>query len=299
MKRYAIWGRLQSHQPAPDGIALGPEVLAFVVEAHRLAIEHDTERDAVDPGHDTAVVQRRASVDRHAMRLRRVANDIGAGVDHLLEQHALVEPGAADQEIVSGPFAALVAAPGLAHPLAVRLEAAAGQHAAFRFDPLAPDAGGDEAPVPHFDRVDRRGVADLHAQGLGTAVVGVEQRLAAAHEKGIGTRQVQRARERRLELHAVPAHPAAAGRRGANHQPRELLVGEPAGDLEQVLPELLFGIGLQQHVLRRVVHAAQVAHVHRVAAAPLKRRRFQQQHAGTGLARHQRRAQGGVAAADH
>jgi hypothetical protein len=70
-----------------------------------------------------------------------------------------------------------------------------------------------------------------------------------------------------------------------------VLVGQAAGHLEQVLPELFFGVGVDQHVLRRVVHAAQVARVGRVAAAPFARRGFEQQHAGAGLARHQRGAQ--------
>jgi hypothetical protein len=39
--------------------------------------------------------------------------------------------------------------------------------------------------------------------------------------------------------------------------------------------------------------------VHRIAAAPFARRGFEQHHAGARLARHQRGAQGGVAAADH
>ena len=76
-------------------------------------------------------------------------------------------------------------------------------------------------------------------------------------------------------------------------------VGDAAGDLEQVLPVLLFRVGLDQHVLRRIVHAAQVARVLRIAAAPFARRGLEQQHAGAGLARHQRGAQRGVAAADH
>ena len=80
------------------------------------------------------------------MRLRRIADRIGAGLDHGLEQHALVEARAADQEVVGRPFAALVLAPGLAQPFAVRLEAAGGQHAASGLDALAAGgAGRDEA----------------------------------------------------------------------------------------------------------------------------------------------------------
>jgi hypothetical protein len=94
----------------------------------------------------------------------------------------------------------------------------------------------------------------------------------------------------RLEVHAVAAHPGPAGARSANHQPRQFFIGQAAGDLQQVLPELLFGVGIDQHILRRVVHAAQVARVHRIAAAPFGRRGFKQHHAGACLARHQRGA---------
>jgi len=79
---------------------------------------------------------------------------------------------------------------------------------------------------------------------------------------------MQRAREWWLEAHAVAAHPVAAIGRGTDGQAREVFVRHAACDLEQVLPVLLFGIGIDQHVLRRIVHAAQVAGVLRVAAAP-------------------------------
>jgi len=110
---------------------------------------------------------------------------------------------------------------------------------------------------------------------------------------------MQRARQRWLKVHTMAAHPVAAVAGGADHQARQVFVGQAARHLEQVLPILFFGVGLNQHILRRIVHAAQVARVGRVAAAPGARGRFKQQHAGTGLARHQRGAQGGVATANH
>jgi hypothetical protein len=75
-----------------------------------------------------------------------------------------------------------------------------------------------------------------------------------------------------------------------------VFVGLAAGDLEQVLPELFFRVGLGQHVLRRVVHAAQVARVHRVAAAPGAGSCLQQHDAAARLARDQCRTQGCIAA---
>jgi hypothetical protein len=160
------------------------------------------------------------------------------------------------------------------------------------------DPGGLEPAVLDFELVHGRLVADFHAQLFGAAEIGIHQRLAAAHEEGIGARHMQRARQRRLEVHAMPAHPVAAGRGGADHHARQMLVGDAARDLEQVLPVLFFGIGLDQHVLGRVVHAAQIAGVAGVAAAPFARCGFKQQHAAAGFARHQRGAQGGIATTD-
>jgi hypothetical protein len=275
--RVADLPRLLRHEAAPDRVALGPEVLALVVEAPGFAVDHHAQRDAVDARADATVVQRSACVDGDHVGLRRIADPVGAVViQQVLEQHALVEARAADQEVVGRPFAAFVLPPGLAQPGDVGLEAAGGQHAGACLDALALHPGGQEAAVLDLDAVHRRLVADAHAQPLRTAVVGVDQRLAAAHEESIGARHVQCAGQRWLEVHAVAAHPVAAGGRGADGQPCEVFIGQAAGDLQQVLPVLLFRIGLDQHVLRCVVHAAQVARVHGIAAAPFARRRFQQ-----------------------
>jgi hypothetical protein len=232
------------------------------------------------------------------MRLRRIADRVRAGVDHA-QQHALIEARAADQEVVGGPLAALVLAPRFAQPCAVGFEAACRQHAAACLEALRAAARGHEARAVELDRVDRRVVADLHAERFGAAVIGVHERLAAAHEEGVGARDVQRAGQRRLKAHAMRLHPRTTGRRRADHEPRQRLVGDAAGHLQQVLPVFLFGIGADQHVLRRVVHAAQIAGVLRVAAAPFARGRFEQQHRSACFARHQRGAERGIAAADH
>jgi hypothetical protein len=234
------------------------------------------------------------------VRLRRVADLVGALRDQVLQQHTLVEARAADQEAVGRPLTALVAAPGLPQPADVGLEAAAGHHAGAGLDAFAADQPRcDETAAGQFQLLHRAVVAHAHPQRLCAAVVGVDQRLASAHEERVGTAQVQRARQRRLEAHPVPAHPVAAARRLADHLPRQRLVGLAGGDLQQVLPELFLRVGLGQHVLRRVVHAAQVARVHRIAAPPRHRRRFEQQHAGTAFACGQGRTERGVAAADH
>ena len=72
---------------------------------------------------------------------------------------------------------------------------------------------------------------------------------------------MQGAGQGRLKMHAVATHPVAAVGRSTDRQSRQRLVGLSARHLEQVLPELFFRVGLHQHILRRVVHAAQVAGV--------------------------------------
>ena len=234
------------------------------------------------------------------MRLGRVTDRIGAmNVEQVPQQRPLVEAGAADQEVIGRPLPPIILAPGLAQPVAVGLKAPGGQYASSGLNALPLDVGRDKAPTDKFDSVYRRVITHLHTQALGAAEIGIHQGLAAAHEKSVGPRQTQCARQGRLEMHAVATHPGPASGRVADHQPGQGFGGTPACDLEQVLPELLLRVGLLQHILWRIVHAPQVAGVRRITATPIPRRRLQQQHAGARLARHQRGAQGSVTTADH
>ena len=120
---------------------------------------------------------------------------------------------------------------------------------------------GDKAFAVHFYRHHGRVVADLYAQTFGASKVSVDQCLAAAHEKSVGPRDVQCARQRWLEMHAVAAHPVAAIGRCPNHQARQVLVSQAPGDLQQILPVFLLRVLVNQNVLRCLVHAAQIARV--------------------------------------
>jgi hypothetical protein len=71
---------------------------------------------------------------------------------------------------------------------------------------------------------------------------------------------MQRAGQRGLKVHAVTAHPVAAVPL-ARITSRPGFVGLAAGDAQQVLPVFFFRISIHQHVLRGIVHAAQVAGV--------------------------------------
>ena len=178
--RVADLAGLLGHQPTPDRVALGPEVFALIVEALAFAVDHHAQRDRVEPGADAAIVERCACVDRHHVGLGRVTDRIGPKRYQVLEQHAGVVPGATDQEVVGRPFTQRVLAPGLTQPLAVGLEATGCEHAAARGDAFAAAKSCDKTLARQLDAVNRAVVAHLHAQALGTAVIGVDQRLAAA-----------------------------------------------------------------------------------------------------------------------
>ena len=112
--------RLLRHQPAPDGVALGPEILALVIEAPALLIDHDAERHAVDAGDDPAVELGRAPVDRDGVALLRIADLPDAAVEQRAQQQDLVVGRAAHDEVVRH------VAPVLLQPGDVRLESARG-----------------------------------------------------------------------------------------------------------------------------------------------------------------------------
>jgi len=129
--------------------------------------------------------------------LGRIAYRISSGLQHELQQRAVVEARAADEEVVRRPFAVGVLPPGLAQPVPVGLEAPRGQHAGSGLETLlhalrAPDEGRHEAAVAQLQPHDGGLIADLYAELLRAAVVGVDQGLAAAHEKGVGASRVQR-----------------------------------------------------------------------------------------------------------
>jgi len=127
------------------------------------------------------------------MRLRRIADGVCARIDHELQQHAAIEARTADQEVVGRPFATFVLSPGLSQPFAVRFEATGSEHTRTCLEALRAAARRNEPTAIQFDGVDRRFIADAHAKLFCAAVVGVDQRFAAAHEEGVGAGNMQRA----------------------------------------------------------------------------------------------------------
>ena len=110
---------------------------------------------------------------------------------------------------------------------------------------------------------------------------------------------MQRARQRRLKVRAMLLHPVAASRRRPDRDAGQRFIGEAAGNLQQILPELLLGIGARQDLGGGVMSAAHVAGMAGVAAAIEFRRAFQHQHRCARPPPADRGAQRSVAAADH
>ena len=77
--------RLCRNQAAPDCIALGPHVLALVVEPLPVLVHDDREGHAIQPGHDTAIEFGCAAVDGHGMTLGRIADACDAPVQQVTQ----------------------------------------------------------------------------------------------------------------------------------------------------------------------------------------------------------------------
>lgn len=247
---------LVGNQSSPDGIALRPEIFAFVVEALGIAVHHDAQRDAINACADAAVVERCARIDGDHVRLGGIAQGVGMMiVDHVAQQYAAVVGGAADEKVVRGPFAAFVLPPGVTQPFAVGLKTAGREYAGFGGDAFAVAPCGLKDAVGYFQSLHRRFVADVYAEFFRTAIVGVDKCFAAAHEKGIGARYMQGAGERRLKMYTVATHPRAAGGGGANDDARQMFVGVAAGNFVEILPEFFFRVSVNQNILRRFMHA--------------------------------------------
>src|SRR5690606_29993541 len=137
-----------------------------------LAIHHHTQRHTVDTGTDAPARQACPRVDRNHMGLARIPDLVRVvPLEHMLEHDTLIELRAADPEIVDRPLAALVLAPCLAQPLAVRLKATRGQDTGACLDAFTVGVGGNEASITDIKGINRRVVAYLYTQRLGASVI--------------------------------------------------------------------------------------------------------------------------------
>jgi hypothetical protein len=149
------------------------------------------------------------------------------------------------------------------------------------------------------DGLNRGFVFDFDAEVRGGVVVGVEQGFAAAEEEGVGARELQGAAEGGLPAHAVALHPFAEVLGLADGLAGQGLVGLAAGDLEEVLVELVLGVVADEVVVGADVHLTDVAGVAAVAAAEVLGRGFEDEDAAAGSPRFHGGAERGVAATDY
>jgi len=105
--------------------------------------------------------------------------------------------------------------------------------------------------------------------------------------------------KRGLKARALARHPLRAGRRLFDRNARERLVDRSAVDTAQVREELVCCVGAGQVLAGCCVEAAEVARVPAVPATEVARRTLEDDDAGAGTARGDRRAQRGIAAANH
>ena len=176
--------RLLRDQSAPNGIALRPEVLAFVVETLPIFVDDDAECDAVDARDNAAVELRRPPVDGDRMALLRIADLLGAAVEQNAKHPPEVVWCAADDEVVGD------VSPVLPEPSDVGLKSASSGDQALGTDLVCRSvvryACRDEMPVIDDEILYLGFVQDFGAEALCGPVVGVDQRPAAAEKEGVG-----------------------------------------------------------------------------------------------------------------
>ena len=192
--------RLQGHESTPNGITLGPEILAFVIKALGKFIHHDAKGDAINSGANAAVVGRRSSINGHHVRLGCVTDHVSTQISQDIDQDAVVVACAAHQKVLGSPLAPFVLTPGGFEFFHVGLKTTTGQDAALGLNPFFLGTATRQ-PMNGFGRfelaileleVDHGAVViNCDAKILSASKVSIDQGLPPAHEKSIGPRGVQ------------------------------------------------------------------------------------------------------------
>jgi hypothetical protein len=223
------------------------------------------------------------------------------GFDAAVEQHAQHGPAivrrSPDQEVVGD------VAPGSLEPLDIGFEAAGCRHEAggadFVLSAFVLDDGRYEHAAVDVEADDFGVVGDIDTELFRREIEGVEHRPAAAEEERIGPAEAEGAAERGLEADALLGDPGQHLLRFMDHEPGQILVGTALGDQEEIVPELILGVGTGEDFGRGVVGAAHVAGVARVAAPVELGRPFQDKHRGAGVPGADRRAERRISPAYH
>src|ERR1051326_3852991 len=197
--------RLLRHQATPDRIALGPEVLTFVVKPVTVLINSDAQRHAVQPRHNAAVELGGAAVYRDSVALLRVAYRFSAGVQEKFQARAFVVRRPPDYKI------ACCFAPSLFQPFQIGLKSSRsgnqGFGAKFSGRAVEPYPAAFNFAVGDIHLCHLSIVEDANTAACGRRIVRIHQGFAPAEEECVGSTQVQRALKGRLEASAMASHP--------------------------------------------------------------------------------------------
>jgi len=172
-------------QPAPDRVALGPDVLALVIEARGALVDDDAEHDRIMPRDDA---RRRISGGARASIATLAWHWVGSPISwtslasSIFRTRAAIIGRAADQEIVGGtrPNIASAIRCWASKPpaAATSVRSAGGLMLA-----IVLQAGGQEHASLMSRSVTLGVVEDFHAQLLRGAVERVQHRPSAAEEE--------------------------------------------------------------------------------------------------------------------
>ena len=262
-----------------------------------MLVDDNAEDHAVKTRDDAAVELGRARVDGHRVALGRIADLVDAGTCQHFQNGAAVEARAANEEVAGRR------APAFFQPFLVGLKPAGCCHQRARAHGHGAigllDVGPKEHAVFNVHRQHFGIIGNIDAQILRRQIQRVQHGAAAAKEEGIGAAKRQCAAKRGLEADALIGDPGQHLLRLMDHHLRELFIGVAARHAQQVVEEFVFVIGTRQGLGGRIMRAAHIARVARVAAPVEFRGRLQHQHRGTLTTRCNGRTQGGIAAADH
>ena len=172
---------MSGNKPAPDGIALRPEILALVIEPFSIPIENDAKGDAVNAAGDATVIFWRTGIDRHGMALVKGANRLHPMIQQAFQNGAGVPWCAAYQKILRS------LAPPLRKPVKIGFKAAGSGDHFLRLDHLPAGQPHTLAEAVLDQDIGNLGIVmQFYSDPFGMAAQAVQQRPSATKEKGIG-----------------------------------------------------------------------------------------------------------------
>ena len=260
---------LLGYEATPDGVALGPDFLAFIVKTLAVSVNGNAERHAVETRADAAIKFGGTAVNCHTVSLRGIAEGFGSVVHHDLKHAALVIRRSADEEV--GSFRA----PRAGQPFGIGLIAAGSQHYSLglhdKRGALLIHLGRFELAVPDFQIRHFSVIEHFDAELLRGSVISVDERLASSEEEGVGAGKVKRAAHGGLKMDALFHHPIPDVIGVPDNQAGHGFYGIPLGHAHQVVETFLFRVRPCQKVILGSVNITDIARVAAVASAEFLR----------------------------